>query len=263
MKSRIGVIGGTGVYDPKILEDLKEVDVKTPYGNALLYTGRFQDTEVCFLPRHGRTHGVPPHKINYRANIWALKKEGVGRIISTAAVGSLNEAMPPGAAVLLDQFIDFTRQRPLTFFEDGREGVVHTDFTEPYCPDIRKFLQENTAAAGLKVINYGTYVCTEGPRFETPAEIKMFKAWGGDVVGMTNVPEVVLAREAGLCYATVTLVTNYAAGISSTVLSHEEVLEMMAENIEKIRDLIMNTVGGISQETRCSCGQIPGKMEVE
>lgn len=263
MKTRIGIIGGTGVYDPKILEDLKEVDVETPYGNALMCIGGFQGREVCFLPRHGRAHGVPPHKINYRANIWALKKEGVNRIISTAAVGSLNEAMPPGAAVLIDQFIDFTRQRPMTFFEDGKEGVVHTDFTEPYCPEIRSHLRENASSTGLKVVDYGTYVCTEGPRFETSAEIKMFRAWGGDVVGMTNVPEVVLAREAGMCYATVTLVTNFAAGISKTILSHEEVLEMMGENIEKIRILIMNSISGMSEEVSCSCGDIPGKMIVE
>ena len=263
MQNRTGVIGGTGVYDPKLLEDLKEVDVKTPYGNALLYIGKYREREVCFLPRHGRKHGVPPHKINYRANIWALKKQGANRIISTAAVGSLNEAMPPGAAVLIDQFIDFTRQRPLTFFEEGNEGVVHTDFTEPYCPEIRNLLRGNAVGAGLQAVDYGTYICTEGPRFETPAEITMFKAWGGDVVGMTNVPEVVLAREAGLCYATVTLVTNYAAGISNTVLSHDEVLEMMAENIEKIRHLIMNTISEISQDPRCSCGDIPGKIQVD
>ncbi len=262
MKTKVGVIGGTGVYDPQILEDIRDIDVDTPYGKALIYQGSLQGREVCFLPRHGRTHAVPPHKINYRANIWALKKVGVNRIISTAAVGSLNVEMPPGAAVLLDQFIDFTRQRPLTFFEGGQEGVVHTDFTEPYCPEIRKQLGDNAAASGLKVIDYGTYVCAEGPRFETAAEIKMFKSWGADVVGMTNVPEVVLAREAGLCYATVTLVTNYAAGISRTILSHEEVLEMMAENIDKVRELIMGTIVKMPEEVRCNCGDSPGKMVV-
>ncbi|UNC92439.1 S-methyl-5'-thioadenosine phosphorylase [Candidatus Contubernalis alkaliaceticus] len=262
MEIRVGVIGGTGVYDPKILEDLREIDVDTPYGKALIYQGSFQGKEVCFLPRHGMTHGVPPHKINYRANIWALKKVGVNRIISTAAVGSLNEEMPPGSAVLIDQFIDFTKQRALTFFEDGQEGVVHTDFTEPYCPEVRKHLLENSAPSGLKVLDYGTYVCTEGPRFETPAEIKMFRSWGGDVVGMTNVPEVVLAREVGLCYATVTLVTNYAAGISKSILTHEEVLQMMAENIDKVKQLIMGTIAKMPKEVQCNCEKTPGKMVV-
>ncbi|RQD77296.1 MAG: S-methyl-5'-thioadenosine phosphorylase, partial [Candidatus Syntrophonatronum acetioxidans] len=235
MYPRIAVIGGTGVYDPEILENVQEEEVKTPYGGVNLFLGSYKGKEVYFMARHGRGHSVPPHKINYRANIWALKEVGVSRIISTAAVGSINKEMPPGSLVLIDQFIDFTKQRALSFFE-GEEGeVIHTDFTEPYCPQLREVIKKAGEGFDYKIFDYGTYVCCEGPRFETPAEIKMFEAWGGDVAGMTNVPEVVLAREIGLCYTTISLVANYAAGISKNILSHEEVLEMMGKNIDGLR----------------------------
>ncbi|PKM82806.1 MAG: S-methyl-5'-thioadenosine phosphorylase [Firmicutes bacterium HGW-Firmicutes-13] len=264
MSFKVAVIGGTGVYDPYLIENTVEKEVITPFGEVSFLKGEYVNREVYFLPRHGKGHSVPPHKINYRANIWALKEEGVSRIISTAAVGSLNQEIEPGSAVLIDQFIDFTRQRPLTFFEgENDEGVVHTDFTLPYCPQLKDIILEAGADTPVKLIDYGTYVCTEGPRFETPAEIKMFKVLGGDVVGMTNVPEVVLAREIGMCYSTITYVTNYAAGISKNILSHEEVLEMMSENIEIIRKLIMSSIALIPDEKTCNCNETPGRMQVE
>ncbi len=212
--SVIGIIGGTGVYDPAIMEGVHEKVVGTDYGEVKIMMGDYQGEAVAFLPRHGGDHSVPPHLINYRANIKALYKLGVKRIIATAAVGSLNFEYKPGTIVIVDQFIDFTKGRIPTFFAGDERGVVHVDMTEPYCPEVRKALFEAAELTGTDVFDRGTYVCTEGPRFETAAEIKMFKTMGGDVIGMTAVPEAVLARELGICYATVSMVTNYAAGIS-------------------------------------------------
>lgn len=263
MSLKIAVIGGTGVYDPRLLENVGEKQVSTPFGKVSFIKGEYGGKKVYFLPRHGKGHSVPPHKINYRANIWALKEEAVSRIIATAAVGSLNKDMPPGSTVIIDQFIDFTKQRPLTFFEDeSDQGVVHTDFSQPYCPELKDIILRAGGNLPVKLIDYGTYVCTEGPRFETPAEIKMFKVWGGDLVGMTNVPEVVLARELGMCYSTITYVTNYAAGISLNPLSHEEVLKMMSKNIKITRGLIMNSVALIPEGKTCHCSETPGRMQV-
>jgi 5'-methylthioadenosine phosphorylase len=259
---RLAIIGGTGVYDPRILNDIREEIVTTPYGDALVRTGTYEGEQVVFLARHGAKHTVPPHLINYRANIWALKLLGVERVIATTAVGSLNKAMKPGDFVLCDQFLDFTKNRQATFFEGGEMGVVHTDFTEPYCPEVRPVLMEAAKAAGITAHDGGTYVCTEGPRFETPAEIRMFATLGGDLVGMTNVPEVVLAREAGLCYSTVSMVTNFGAGISPTALTHEEVLEVMAANAENLKRLVMGTLKAIPVERGCTCGHSAGAMKV-
>lgn len=240
----LAIIGGTGVYDPDLLGEPQEESVETPYGSALLLGGNFQGGRLFFLNRHGSGHTVPPHRVNYRANIWALRSIGVTRIIATAAVGSLNLAYAPGHAILLDQFIDFTKGRPATFYDDR---VVHTDLTHPYCPDLRGHLHDAADKLGLICHSSGCYVATEGPRFETPAEIRAFRILGGDVVGMTNVPEVVLARELGLCYATVALVTNYAAGLSSEVLSHAEVVAAVAAQEANLRQLLRETLGDISE----------------
>lgn len=259
-KVRLAIIGGTGVYDPRILADIREEEVLTPYGDVRVRVGRYEGEEVAFLARHGAGHSVPPHLINYRANIWALKRIGVERVIATTAVGSLNLEMKPGHFVITDQFLDFTSGRAATFYDGGDQGVVHIDVTEPYCPECRGVLKGAAEGLGITVHGGGTYVCTNGPRFETPAEIRMFQKLGGDLVGMTNVPEVVLAREAGLCYATVSMVTNFGAGISPTPLTHEEVLEVMAENAEKLRKLIMQALRGIPRERGCACGQVSGPM---
>ena len=186
------IIGGTGVYDPRLLEDVREERVETPYGAVSLQAGVHRGVEVAFMQRHGAGHAVPPHKINYRANIWGLKLLGVKHILATAAVGSLAEAMRPGHFVIIDQFLDFTNARQQTFFDGGEPGVVHTDMTEPYCPSLRSVLVETGRRQGLDLHTEGVYVCTEGPRFETAAEIRAFRALGGHVVGMTNVPEAVL-----------------------------------------------------------------------
>lgn len=250
---KVAIIGGTGVYGNALLQDPQETVVETGFGRALLCHGQYREREIYFLARHGTGHSVPPHLINYRANIAAIKKLGISAVIATAAVGSLRQGMFPGSLVVLDQFIDCTRGRPSTFCDGGEEGVIHVDLTEPYCSELRKAILRAGSALGERVVDGGCYLCVEGPRFETPAEIRMFAQWGGDLVGMTNVPEVVLAREAGLCYATVALVTNFAAGISPSVLSHQEVLEEMARGKEMMDRLLMEAALEIAPERTCRC----------
>lgn len=251
--TKLAIIGGTGVYDPRILENVREEEILTPYGAVRYKVGEYAGQAIAFIPRHGSKHSIPPHLINYRANIWAMKKIGVQAILATTAVGSLNTAMKPGDFVLINQFLDFTKNRVNTFYEGGERGVVHVDVTEPYCPELRRKLEEAAKKIGIAIHTEGTYVCTEGPRFETPAEIAMFAKLGGDVVGMTNVPEVVLAREAEMCYATVSMVTNYAAGISAQPLTHGEVLDTMKANTENIKRLIMETISLIDLDADCTC----------
>lgn len=252
--SKVAIIGGTGVYDPKVLENVRTCSIETPYGTVAYTVGEFAGQEVAFLARHGSQHSIPPHLINYRANIWALKKIGVESIIATTAVGSLAKDIPPGNFVLIDQFIDFTHNRINTFYEGGERGVVHIDLTTPYCPELRKIVGQAAKNAGLPATISGTYVCTEGPRFETPAEISMFAKLGGHVVGMTNVPEVVLAREAEMCYMTVSLVTNYAAGISPTPLTHSEVLDIMKSNNKNLQTLLLGALRLLHyRQKNCAC----------
>lgn len=253
MKTMLAVIGGTGFYDPGIIDNMEHLETQTPYGTVDCQLGEFRGRQVIFMARHGKGHSLPPHRVNYRANLWALRELGVEYVVSTTAVGSLRREIPPGMLVLLDQFIDFTKSREHTFF-DGEEGeVVHTDFTEPYCPLLRRELSRVLTQKGVSFLEQGTYVCTEGPRYETPAEVKLFAGWGGDVVGMTNVPEVTLAREAGLCYASLSLVTNYAAGLSPHPLTHQEVVEEMEKNIEIIRNVFMETLHSLTALKDCRC----------
>lgn len=258
MSVRIAIIGGTGVYDPNILSDIREERLDTPYGGIKVKIGRYQGKEVAFMARHGEDHSVPPHLVNYRANIWGLRELGVKSIFATAAVGSLNMNMKPKQFVFVDQFLDFTKTRHQTFTE---VGVVHLDMTDPYCPELRLVLERAAKELGLGYHTTGTYVTTEGPRFETPAEIRMFKQLGGDLVGMTSVPEVVLAREAEMCYATIAMVTNFGAGISPTRLSHQEVVDVMAENAENLRKLAMQAIASLDEERTCLCHGPQGPME--
>lgn len=253
MDVKIAVIGGTGVYDPDILSDVRGETVSTPYGEVHLKIGMYRGRAVAFLNRHREDHSVPPHLVNYRANIAALKKLGVKNVLATGAVGSLNPAMQPGHFVFVDQFLDFTKNRASTFFEGGLSGVVHTDMTSPYCPELRDILARAARSCGFHAHAGGTYVCTEGPRFETAAEIKMFRLLGGDLVGMTGVPEVSLAREAEMCYAAVAMVTNFAAGISPTPLTHREVVDVMMQNGENIKKLLVQAIVWIDPDRACSC----------
>lgn len=253
---KIAIIGGTGVYNPKLLNDVKEVAENTKYGEVKAIVGTYNQEEIVFIPRHGADHSVPPHLINYRANILALKQMGIETIIATAAVGSLNFDLKPGQYVLADQFLDFTKVRQQSFFEGGPQGVIHCDMTVPYCPVVRAAIKKAGDEKGLKVHNGGTYVCTEGPRFETAAEISMFKMLGGHVIGMTSVPEVCLARELGICYANISIVTNHAAGISPHILNHAEVVGVMKNSIHDVRYLIMESIKYISKTGDCDCGEI-------
>jgi 5'-methylthioadenosine phosphorylase len=254
VQARYAIIGGTGVYQPDLLEDVRSQTIETPYGTVELQTGILAGKSVAFLARHGKGHAVPPHRVNYRANIWALKQLGVQQILATAAVGSLHDHLSPGELVIIDQFIDFTKQRPSTYFEGG-QGVVHIDMTDPYCGRLRGELLRAAGHLQIPVHAKGTYVCTEGPRFETPAEIRMFQTWGGDVVGMTSVPEVVLAREQEICYASVAMVTNYCSGISKHPLTHKEVMDVMKANIEHVRRIFFQVISASDGNRDCACPQ--------
>jgi len=253
MDVNLAIIGGTGYYHPRLLEDSREMTLDTKYGRAKMIIGTYGDKTVAFMPRHGDRHQLPPHRVNYRANIAALKELGIQRILSTTAVGSIKESITQGTLVIVDQFIDLTRNRQHTFY-DGDDGpVYHTDFTEPYCPQLRNHLSNVLGGKGIPFVNGGTYICTEGPRYETPAEIQAFSSWGADVVGMTSVPEVTLAREAGLCYATLSMVTNLAAGISPHPLTHREVIDVVKEKINLIRELFLEVLAVLPQTRSCSC----------
>jgi 5'-methylthioadenosine phosphorylase len=209
---RTAIIGGTG-FDRLTGFNLKLETVTTPYGDVSLYLGQGEAEDLVFLPRHGPEHTVPPHRINYRANIKALEKLNVERALATFAVGSLHLDIEPGSLVALDQFLDFTKGREGTFFDGGDSGLVHTLVTNPYCPVLREQLLASAPVHDLQLTPKGTYACTNGPRFETPAEVRMLAQLGGDVVGMTGVPEAPLARELGIHYAAVALSINWGAGL--------------------------------------------------
>lgn len=238
--NKLAFIGGSGIYNPEILDKLESHKINTPYGIAHYKSGIYKNKEVVFMARHGEKHTIPPHKINYRANIYALKQLGITAIISTSAVGSLNLKYKLGDFLLINQFIDMTKCRQNTFFDGEIFGVAHADMTEPYSIELRNLIYNEADKLNLSIYNEGTYVCTEGPRFETPAEIKMFKILGADVVGMTNIPECSLSREAGIAYSTIAMITNFAAGISKEILTQKEVFECMKINFEKFRKLIKN-----------------------
>ena len=250
--SGVAIIGGTGLERLPPEYTVEPGVVETRYGRAAIVRARLGDAEFIFLSRHGETHGIPPHAINYRANIAALVELGVQRVLATNAVGTLRLDVPPGSYVLLDDFIDFTRARPLSFFEDS-EGVVHTDFSEPYCPTLRLALREAAVELDVELLPRGTYLCADGPRFESPAEIRMYQKWGADVVGMTGLPEAIFAREAGLCYAAVAIVTNFAAGLTEEPVEHEEVVARMATQVDVVRELLL-AAAAKPVEGACRCG---------
>lgn len=247
----IGIIGGSGFYKLVGIENPQKVRIDTPFGEAIVTQGYLSGKEVVFIPRHGEEHTIPPHKINYHANAYAMYKLGAEKVIATSAVGSMRKSLRPGDFVLPDQIIDFTKNRKYTFFDGSfsiqlrsgevRTGVYHVDVTEPYCRELREIIYDVGKQMGIRIHFGGTYVCTEGPRFETPAEIKFFRMIGGDLVGMTNSPEVFLFKELGICYASICVVTNYAAGMQERV-SQEEVLEIFKERSEILAELIRRVV---------------------
>lgn len=266
---RVGLIGGTGLYR-MASDEQEEVPVATPFGPVLLRRMAWSDREVFFVARHGEQHQTPPHRVNYRAYIWALKEAGVERVFSSSAVGSLRPEIRPGDLALVDQFLDFTRGRESSFYQGGASGVFHVDVTEPYCPELRAVAAEAGGLPERRGDDYqgpvlhrsATYVCAEGPRYETAAEIRAFRQLGGDLVGMTNVPEVVLAREAGLCYATIAVVTNLAAGLASAPLTHHEVVEVMDSASERLRNLLNEAIQHLGPRT-CGCTNLGGPWPPE
>ncbi len=232
------IIGGTGVY--KLFDDKESVTVDTRYGSAEIDLVTIDGYRFAFLPRHGRGHSVPPHRINFRANIQALRSLGIEFVYATTAVGSCSERFAPGDVVVLRDFLDFTKSRPSTFFEDGDE-VVHAPMHEPYCRRLTEAFLETAREHRLQVKGEAVYVCTEGPRFETAAEIRMYARMGGEVVGMTSVPEVVLAREAGICYASIGIVTNLCTGMSEEEFSLRQVQESMGGNRSSVLRCCVDT----------------------
>jgi 5'-methylthioadenosine phosphorylase len=252
MQAEIGIIGGTGFYDPHLVKNGKEMKLSTPYGppSDLITVGELKGRKVAFLPRHGKKHTIRPTEVNSRANIHALKELGVQRILAPSTVGSLREDYKPGDLVFVDQFIDRTTRREQSFYTGPK--VCHVSVAEPTCHELRKIL---TGVAEQMKISYhktGTYVCVEGPRFSTKAESRMFRNWRADVVGMTLVPECVLAREAEICYASIATVTDYDVWKDYPV-SAGEVARTMKENIEKVKKLVVETIAKIPEERTCEC----------
>ncbi|MFD3522016.1 S-methyl-5'-thioadenosine phosphorylase [Streptomyces sp. NPDC058653] len=260
--AEIGVIGGSGLYS--FLDDVTEVTVDTPYGppSDSLFLGDVEGRRVAFLPRHGRAHDIAPHRINYRANLWALRSVGVRQVLGPCAVGGLRLEFGPGTLLVPDQLVDRTKARTQTYYDgvplpDGeKSNVVHISLADPYCPEGRKAALGAARGREWEPVDGGTLVVVEGPRFSTRAESRWHAAMGWSVVGMTGHPEAVLARELGLCYTSLTLVTDLDAGAETGEgVSHEEVLRVFASNVDRLRTVLFDTVGGLQDgETRdCLC----------
>ena len=250
----IGVLGGSGLYEMEGLTRVQEVRVTTPFGRPSdsMIVGDLEGVRVAFLSRHGRGHRLSPSEINYRANIYALKKIGVERVISVSAVGSMKESLQPGEVVIPDQFVDQTKRRASTFFEGGI--VAHVALADPFCPDVAKKLEGAVRDSGGTVHSGGTYLCIEGPQFSTRAESFLYRQWGIDVIGMTNLPEAKLAREAELCYATMALVTDYdcwhAAHEAVTV---EGIIATLNRNVALSRLVIRTVLPSLMGARPCMC----------
>lgn len=244
------IIGGTGIYS--MSEDIWERRIDTAYGTIDLDIISFEGLEIVFLPRHGKGHGTPPHKVNYLANMKALEQLGVKYVLATCAVGSCRAHLLPGNVVVVKDFMDFTKIRPLTYYE-GATGVKHVEMTDPYCKNLRTKLEALAPIFDVELKDDVVYVCTEGPRFETAAEIRMFKNNGGDVVGMTNVPEVVLAKELGMCYGAVGIITNMCTGVTGEAIGLHEIGESVERNKENLTNLFVEIFKGRLNQDACRC----------
>jgi 5'-methylthioadenosine phosphorylase len=242
----LGIIGGTGLTQLANLQITHRRVARTPYGepSGALTFGRLCDQEVVFLARHGYGHTIPPHEVNYRANLWALKDHGVDRIVSVATVGGIQPELIPGTLVIPDQIIDYTHGRAATFFVEGDKPVTHRDFTLPYCEAMRAALLQAAVSAGISLRDGGVYAAVQGPRLETAAEINRFERDGADMVGMTGMPEAYLARELDLCYAAAGAVVNYAAGrgLSAGGVHMEEIQAVLGEVMLQVRHLLEQLV---------------------
>ncbi|GBC93414.1 S-methyl-5'-thioadenosine phosphorylase [bacterium HR15] len=253
--AEIGVFGGSGFY--AFLDKVEEVKVDTPYGapSDLVAIGEVAGRRVAFLPRHGRTHSIPPHKINYRANLWAMKELGVTRIISPCAAGSLQPHVKPGDFVVADQYVDRTHGRADTFYEGPT--VHHVSPADPYCPVLRQIAIEEIKAHGIPVHERGTIVVINGPRFSTKAESQWFTSMGWEVINMTQYPEAYLARELAMCVVNISLITDYDSGLVAegqvAPVTAEEVMQVFHQNAERIRQVIFGMIAKIPAERTCPC----------
>lgn len=261
VQADIGVIGGSGLY--AFLDDAHEVAVDTPYGDPSdpLVIGTVHGRSVAFVPRHGRDHRFPPHRIPYRANLWALRSVGVRQVLAPCAVGGLQPALGPGALVVPDQLVDRTSGRIQTFHETG---AVHVSFADPYCPVGRRVAVASAADAGWPATDGGTMVVVEGPRFSTRAESQWFGRQGWSVVNMTGHPEAVLARELALCYTAVAVVTDLDAGIEGSVaVTQEEVFRFFGESTARLRDLLYDVIAALPVDRTCACGSALDGIDVD
>lgn len=251
-QAEIAIIGGTGMYDADMIGDATEVSPATPYGEASgpITVGTFMGRRTAFLARHGKGHTIPPHMINYRANIDALRQLGVRRVFAPSAVGSLREEVRPGDLALPSQFIDLTRTRAGSFSDRGR--VIHISMADPFCPELRKCAAGAASGAPGALHDGATYVCIEGPRFSTRAESALFRSYGAHVIGMTLVPECQLAREARMCYASISTVTDYDVWADRPV-SASEVARVISENARAVRDVLAGAVAAVPAEPSCAC----------
>jgi 5'-methylthioadenosine phosphorylase len=275
-QASIGVIGGSGLYEIEGLTDIEEVDLSTPFGKPsdTIVIGTLQGKRVAFLPRHGRGHRILPSELNARANVYALKSLGVEWIISVSACGSMKEEIAPSDIVIPDQIIDRTKGRESTFFGNGL--VVHVSFAEPFCPELSDILYTSAKKAGASVHKGGTYVCMEGPRFSTKAESKMHRLWDVDIIGMTAIPEAVLAREAEICYATIAMATDYDVWHETEEpVTADMVVQTVLQNIETAKSILKEAIPLIGPERDCECAnalsvaiqtardRIPGRVKRE
>lgn len=256
-RAEVGIIGGTGLYEMEGFTDREEVSVETPFGppSDALVLGRLEGRRVAFLPRHGKGHRLLPSELNFLANVWALKSLGVERILSVSAVGSLKEAYAPLDMVVPDQLVDRTQQRRSTFF--GRGLVAHVSLAHPFCPGVSQALVEACAAAGARCHRGGTYLCIEGPQFSTRAESELYRSWGMDVIGMTNLQEARLAREAEICYATLAMVTDYDCWHPEhDSVTVEQILSTLTRNAAVAREVLRAAVRGLPEgERTCECAR--------
>lgn len=251
---KIGVIGGSGLYQMNDLADIEEIRVSTPFGDPSdpYIVGNVEGKRIAFLARHGRGHHILPSEINYRANIYGFKKLGIEWLISVSAVGSMKEDIRPLDIVIPDQFFDHTKRRISTFFGNGIVG--HVGFANPVCSNLAPVLIQCSAEAGVKTHKGGTYICIEGPQFSTKAESRIYRQWGVDVIGMTNMPEAKLAREAEICYATMALVTDFDCWHESEeIVSIEAVIAVLMKNVKNARRIIRDVIGKLPIPRNCEC----------
>jgi 5'-methylthioadenosine phosphorylase len=254
------MIGGTGLYS--LFDHPREVAVDTPYGppSGLITVADVDGRSVAFMPRHGRDHQYPPSKINYRANLWALRTLGVRQVLAPCAVGSLREDQPPGTLVIPDQLVDRTSGRQQTYFDTG---AVHVSFADPYCPVGRSVVLKSARRLALNPVDGGTMVVIEGPRFSTRAESRGYSALGCSIINMTGHPEAVLARELAMCYSAVALVTDFDAGVDhASSVSQPEVFRIFAENTERLRTLLRETLPGLPADRGCPCATVHDGIEL-